>query len=224
MTREVSVSENKFKRKTLRLVAFGDLIMLLGIATNIYTPIGKYPFDLLTTTINGVIIFYAVYKYRLVHYSTIVLRIILSIFVTIISAFIFTLIFLVVFRLQDALGFAKILGMSIVLGLFSSLILSPLRTTILNFLEKVYGGKTFTYYQSLRKFSASLTSIVDLEMLGSLTIDKIISTFSLEWAFMLVNDYGSRNFRLNAASNVPYGDEILNGYNESSSMSSITRA
>jgi signal transduction histidine kinase/ribosomal protein S18 acetylase RimI-like enzyme len=215
MTREVSVSENKFKRKTLRLVAFGDLIMLLGIATNVYTPIGKYPFDLLTTTINGVIIFYAVYKYRLVHYSTIVLRIILSIFVTIVSAFIFTLIFLVVFRLQDALGFTKILGMSIVLGLFSSLILSPLRTTILNFLEKVYGGKTFTYYQSLRKFSASLTSIVDLEMLGTLTIDKIISTFSLEWAFMLVNDYGSRNFRLNAASNVPYGDEILNGYNES---------
>jgi len=135
----------------------------------------------------------------------------------VISALIFVGIFIVLFRLQNLskpLGFAKVVGISIILGLFSSLILSPLRTTLLGFLERVYGGKTFTYYQSLRKFSASLTSIVDLEILGSLTVDKIISTFSLEWAFMLVNDYGSRNFRLNATSNVPYGNEILNGYND----------
>ncbi|MCX7027316.1 MAG: GNAT family N-acetyltransferase [Spirochaetes bacterium] len=215
MARELSISKDKFKRKTLRLVSVGVGIMLIGIATNLYDPLGKYPIDIFTNTINAAIIFFAVYKYRLVHYSSIVLRIILTLFVTIISAFIFVGIFVVLFRLDGPLGFSKVVGISVILGLFSSLILSPLRTTILNFLERVYGGKTFTYYQSLRKFSTSLTSIVDLEMLGSLTIDKIISSFSLEWAFMLVNDYGSRNFRLNAASNVPYGKEILNGYNDS---------
>ena len=215
MARELSISKDKFKRRTLRLVSVGVFIMLGGIATNLYGPLGKYPIDIFTNTINAAIIFFAVYKYRIVRYSSVVLGIILTIFVTIISAFIFVVTFIVLFRLQLSLGFPKVVGISIVLGLFSSLILSPLRTTILNFLERVYGGKTFTYYQSLRKFSASLTSIVDLDMLGSLTVDKIISTFSLEWAFMLVNDYGSRNFRLNAASNVPYGNEILNGYNES---------
>ncbi|HEY9054183.1 MAG TPA: GNAT family N-acetyltransferase, partial [Rectinemataceae bacterium] len=214
VARELSLSNNKFKKKTLKLVSLGVIIMLIGIAMNLYAPLGRYPIDLFTATINAAIIFFAVYKYRLVHYSTVVMRIILTIFVTVISAIIFLLIFILFFRLERAISFQKVLGISAVLGLFSSLILSPLRTTILNFLERVYGGKTFTYYQSLRKFSASLTSIVDLEMLGSLTIDKIVSTFSLEWAFMLVNDYGSRNFRLNAAHNVPYGDEVLNGYNE----------
>jgi two-component system NtrC family sensor kinase len=215
MARELSISNNRFKKRTLRLVSYGVGVMLFGIALNLYAPLGKYPFDLFTATINAAIIFFAVYKYRLVNYSAVVLKIILTLFVTVISGLIFLILFIPVFKLDRRVPFSEVVGISVVLGLISSIILSPLRATTLSFLERVYGGKTFTYYQSLRNFSASLTSIVDLEMLGNLTIDKITSTFSLEWALMLVNDYGSRNFKLNAARNVPFENEILNGYNES---------
>ncbi|TXT49833.1 MAG: multi-sensor signal transduction histidine kinase [Spirochaetes bacterium] len=215
MGKELSISNNRFKKRTLRLVSYGVVIMLAGIALNLYAPLGKYPFDLFTATVNAAIIFFAVYKYRLVSYSSIVLKIILTIFVTVISGLIFLFLFIPIFKLDRQVPFQDIVGISVVLGFISSIILSPLRSTILGFLERVYGGKTFTYYQSLRNFSASLTSIVDLKMLGNLTIDKITSTFSLEWALMLVNDYGSRNFRLVAAHNVPFKGEILSGYNES---------
>jgi PAS domain S-box-containing protein len=209
--RQLQHSENKFKKKTYRLVVTGAVIMLAGVAVNLYGPLGKYPFDLAAATINAAIIFFAIYKYRLVHYSSIVLNIFLTIFLTIFSGAIFLFFFLPIFHLEASIPFAKLLLLALVLGIISSVILSPLRTTTLSFLERLYGGKTFTYYQGLRRFSASLTSIVDLETLGSLTIDKITSTFSLEWAFMLINDFGARNFRLNAAQNLPFGDLIIQG-------------
>ncbi len=56
------------------------------------------------------------------------------------------------------------------------------------------------YYKSLRNFSESLTSIVDLSVLGELTVQKIVDTFNLEWALMVVLDYATRNYKLIAHS------------------------
>jgi len=215
IAREIAVSENKFKRKTLRLVAGGAFIMLAGVAVNLYGPLGKYPIDLAAATINAAIIFFAVYKYRLVHYSSVVLKILLTIFVSLLSGLIFLFIFIPIFHLDRRVPFQQLTLISLILGIFSSVVLSPLRTTTLEFLERLYGGKTFTYYQNLRNFSASLTAIVELEKLGTLTVERIMATFNLEWAVMFVNDYGARNFKLNAAQNLPFGNTIISGYDES---------
>lgn len=215
IAREIAVNENKFKRKTLRLVAAGAFIMLAGVAVNLYGPLGKYPIDLAAATVNAAIIFFAVYKYRLVHYSSVVLNILLTIFVSLLSGLIFLFIFIPIFHLDQRVPFQQLTLISLILGIFSSVVLSPLRTTTLEFLERLYGGKTFTYYQNLRNFSASLTAIVELEKLGTLTVERIMATFNLEWAVMFVNDYGARNFKLNAAQSLPFGKTIISGYDES---------
>jgi len=218
LTRQLSVSENKFKKKTLRLLIIGAIVVLIGVATNLYNPIGKYPFDLLATTINAAIIFFAVYKYRLIHYSSAMLNILLTVFVSIFTSALFLFFFVPVFHLDKSIPFARVLLLALVLGFITSIILSPLRTTTLSFLERIYGGKTFTYYQGLRAFSASLTSIVDLETLGNLTMEKISSTFGVEWALMLVNDFNDRNYKLNVAKQLPFGGRIVEGQDQSISL------
>ena len=212
------MSENKFKKKTLRLLIIGAIVVLIGVATNLYNPIGKYPFDLLATTINAAIIFFAVYKYRLIHYSSAMLNILLTVFVSIFTSALFLFFFVPVFHLDKSIPFARVLLLALVLGFITSIILSPLRTTTLSFLERIYGGKTFTYYQGLRAFSASLTSIVDLETLGNLTMEKISSTFGVEWALMLVNDFNDRNYKLNVAKQLPFGGRIVEGQDQSISL------
>ncbi len=218
LTRQLKTNTNRFARKTLRLVTAGAFIMLVGIAVNLYAPLGRYPIDLFSATINAAIIFYAVYKYRLANYSAVVLNILLIIFVAVLSALVFAVIFLVVFHLERAIPFQNIFLLSLILGFISSVILSPLRNTTLMFLEKIYGGKTFNYYKGLRDFSASLTSIVDLETLGDLTVEKVMSTFRLEWACMLVNDYGSRSYKINMAKNVPFRGGTLDGHVQNVSL------
>jgi hypothetical protein len=97
--------------------------------------------------------------------------------------------------------------MSVCLGIVSSLFLAPLRTATQALLERLYGGKSFLYYQELRKFSADLTSIVSLEDLAKLTVDYVMSTFKLDWAFVLINDYNARHFRIIAAKGLDFAGE-----------------
>ena len=214
LMRQLQMSDNKFKKKTLRLLIIGAIIVLVGVVGNLYRPIGKYPIDLLASTINAAIIFFAVYKYRLVHYSSTVLNILLIFFVSILTSLLFLFFFVPVFHLDQSVPFERVLFLAIVLGFITSIILSPLRTTALSFLERIYGGKTFTYYQNLRLFSASLTSIVEMETLGNLTIEKITSTFGLEWAMMLVNDFNDRNYKLNVAKQLPFGGLQIDGQDQ----------
>jgi len=218
LLRQLKASDNKFKKKTLRLLIIGVGIIVVGVAANLYKPIGKYPIDLLATTINAAIIFFAVYKYRLIHYSSAVLNILLTFFVSILTSALFLFFFVPVFHINNAIPFPRVLLLALILGFITSIILSPLRTTTLSFLERLYGGKTFTYYQSLRVFSASLTSIVDLETLGNLTMEKITSTFGLGWALMLVNDFNDRNFKLNVAKQLPFDGRIIEGQDQSISL------
>jgi two-component system NtrC family sensor kinase len=211
---ELRTSKDKFLKRSLRLVVAGVVIMLLGIASNLYTPLGRYPIDLLAATINAVIIFFSVYKYRIVHYSAVVLNIFLTILVVIFSSLIYMFFFVLVFKLERLIPFSELTLMSVCLGIASSLFLAPLRTATQALLERLYGGKSFLYYQELRKFSADLTSIVSLEDLAKLTVDNVMSTFKLDWAFVLINDYNARHFRIIAAKGLDFAGEGEQGPKE----------
>lgn len=203
---ELRTNPDRFLKRSLRLVVAGVVIMLLGVAANLYAPLGRYPVDLLAATINAAIIFFSVYKYRLVHYSAVMLNIFLTLLVIIFASVIYMLFFVPVFALDRVIPFSKLALLSMLLGIVSALLLSPLRTATQALLERIYGGKSFLYYQELRKFSADLTSIVNLEDLAKLTVDNVISTFKLEWAFVLINDYNARNFRIIASTGLAFAE------------------
>ncbi|MCK5569689.1 MAG: histidine kinase, partial [Spirochaetes bacterium] len=86
---ELYRAKNDLMKKKLRLPLFGGCIMLLGVLVNLYEPVGRYPIDILASTINAFIIFYAIYKFRLVHYSAFVVRAILYFVLIIITAMTF---------------------------------------------------------------------------------------------------------------------------------------
>lgn len=205
--REIRTNTNRFLRQSLRLVVAGVIIMLAGVAANLYAPLGRYPVDLLAATINAVIIFFTVYKYRLVHYSAVVLKIFLTVLVAIFASVIFLIFFVSVFRLNEREEMGLLVLVALTLGTVSALILSPLRTATQAMLERLYGGKSFQYYQELRQFSSDLTSIVSLQDLAKLTVDNVISTFKLEWAFVLINDYNARTFRVIASSGLLFAQD-----------------
>ncbi|MCE5255734.1 MAG: PAS domain-containing protein [Spirochaetaceae bacterium] len=218
LTKEFRSCTNRFKRKTLRLLLAGAYIVVVSVAVNLYKPLGRYPVDLLATTVNAIIIFYAVYKYRLIHYSSAVINIFLVFFLSFSLALIFLFFFIPVFHLDRSIPIPKIMLMSLVLGVTISVFASPLKSTVASFVERLYGGKSNSYYKSLRLFSESLTSIVDMETLGKVTIEKVTSTFRLEWALMLVNDFNDRNYKINAANGLPFGSSTIDGQDLSISL------
>jgi signal transduction histidine kinase len=217
LLRELRRADDEETKKKLRLPLFGASIMLLGVLLNIYEPVGRYPVDLFTATINAFIIFYAIYRYRLVHYSALVIRGILYFVLVIISALIFYGIIWVSSKVIRNIPFEYSFLLSLFLGVVAAVIFQPLRSGTLSIIEKLYFGKRIDYYQSLRTFSDSLTTMVELEMLGQSTIQKVVDTFSLEWAFMMVFDQSSKNYKMIYHSNLPIegdGKDISLGKND----------
>jgi len=207
LLRELYSAKNVQVKKKLRLPLFGAAILLVGVLANLYEPVGRYPFDLFASTINAFIIFYAIYKFRLVHYSAFVIRGILYFVLVIISALIFYGIIWLSSKMMRRIPFEYSFLLSLFLGMVAAIIFQPLRTGTLSIIEKLYFGKRIDYYKSLRTFSESLTTVVELNMLGESTVQKVVDTFKLEWAFMMVLDHASRNYKLITSSGLPVGDE-----------------
>ena len=196
LIRELYNTKDEFTRKKIILPIIGAVIMLVGVLGNLYEPIGSYPVDLFASTINAIIIFYAIYKYRLVHYSAFVLRSILYLVLVIISAFVFYGIIWFASKVIRTVPFEYSFFLSLLLGFVAALIFQPLRTGTLSVIEKLYFGKRLNYYRELRTFSESLTTIVELNILGESTIRKLIDAFDSTWALMMVFDYNIRNYKL----------------------------
>jgi len=206
LIRELYSTTDEFTRKKIILPIIGAVIMLMGVLGNLYESIGSYPIDLFTSTVNAIIIFYAIYKYRLVHYSAFVLRSILYLVLVIISAFIFYGIIWFSSKVIRTFPFKYTFFLSLLLGFVAALIFQPLRTGTLSVIEKLYFGKRLNYYRELRSFSESLTTIVDLSVLGESTIKKLMDAFEPMWALMMVFDYSLRNYQM-----VAHGGLTING-------------
>ncbi len=198
LIRELYRANDEIVKKKIRLPIIGAVIMLLGVLVNLNESLGAYPIDLFTSTVNAIIIFYAIYKYRLVHYSAFVLRSILYIILVIVSAFVFYGIIWASSKFIRNVPFEYSFLLSLTLGMVAAVIFQPLRTGTLSVIERIYFGKRLNYYRELRNFSESLTTIVDLEILGESTIKKLIDTFDSTWALMMVFDYNARCYRIMA--------------------------
>lgn len=196
LLRELYKTKNEYLRKSLRLLLYGPSIMLMGVLVNLHEPIGRYPVDLFTSTINAFIIFFVIYKYRLVHYSALVIRAILYFVLVIISALIFYGIIWSSSKVMRRVPFEYSFLLALFLGAVAAVVFQPLRTGTLSIIERLYFGKRMDYYRGLKAFSESLTTIVELELLGESTVKKVVDTFNLEWALMMVLDHASRNYKL----------------------------
>jgi len=194
--REIKRTDRVDLKKKLLLPLIGAIVLLVGILGNLHEPIGRYPIDLFAATINAALLFYAIYKYHLVHYSAIVLRIILHIIIGIIFSFLFIGMVWIIFP-KSAIpfeGYSYLIALG--LGIAVAFIFQPLLKGTLNVVEKVFLGKRLEYIRSLRTFASSLTSITDLNHLGELTIQKIMETFAVDWAFLVILDYKTRKYRI----------------------------
>lgn len=207
LLKEQKVNKNKFQKRALRLMLVGVVVLMVGVLAYLYEPVGRYPVDMIAAMINSSIIFFTIYKYKLIHYSSAVFNIILGSLVAAFSSIIYMLFFIFLFKLDLYVPNSTLILLALCLGICSALIFGPLRTAMQTLLEHISGGRSFLYYRELRNFSTKLTSIVNLEELSKLIVDNVISALKLEWAFVLLNEYRSQNFRVIASHGLDFIQE-----------------
>ncbi|TVR54527.1 MAG: GNAT family N-acetyltransferase [Spirochaetaceae bacterium] len=196
LIRRIQRRTDATERRMLSLPIYGVVVMLIGALFNLYEPIGRYPIDLLASTVNAVLIFYAIYRYDLVHYSAVVVKAILYIILIVVSALLFyTIIWLAFHRLWQY-PFHNAFPIALLLAIVGAVVHQPFRRGATALVERLYLGENLRYNQQLREFAESLTTIVELEKLGELTVGRIGETFNLRWILMFVYDYSLLEYRV----------------------------
>jgi two-component system, NtrC family, sensor kinase len=201
-------------RKNLLLPLLGTVIMLIGILFNLLPKIGQYPFDILAAGINAVILFYTIYKFKLVSYSKVALQIMLVLILSIVATVIYYLLILLIQVLNPDFAPYDILPVATILGFATALIISPLRNFMAYIVDKVIIPKRHPYQATIRELSQKLTTVIDLNELGDEVVVSLKNGLKADWAIFLVMDIkgNDNNFKLlsnnNCQTDTQIGDAV----------------
>ena len=200
--------------KNLMLPLIGVAVMLIGILMNLFPTLGKYPIDIFAATINALLLFYTIYKYRLISYSRIGINIIYTTILAIIASVSYFIIISIIQLFNSNFIPGDVSQLTIILGIVTVLIIHPLRNLLAFFVDSVIIPKRHPYQTTIRNLSHKLTTIVNLKELGDVVVKNLSSGMKTEWVIFVVKrlDNGD-TFNMVANSKCPTslkeGDEVV---------------
>lgn len=173
-------------RKNLKLPLLGTVIMLVGILGNLVPVLGVYPIDILAAGINAILLFYTIYRYKLFAYSQLAMKVMLVLVLSVAATIIYYLIILMIRLINPAITPSNILPLSILLGVVTALIISPLRNLMNYFVDKVIIPRRHPYQAAIHQLSQKLVTIIDLNQLGSEIVGSLTDGLKASWAIFIV--------------------------------------
>jgi PAS domain S-box-containing protein len=199
--------------KNLILPLIGVVIMLVGIFINIFPDLGKYPLDIFASTINALLLFYTIYKYKLINYSRVGLSIIYSTILAVIATIAYYVIIVLIRLINPAFAPVDVGQLSFILGVATVLVIHPLRNLLSFVVDSLIIPKRHPYQKTIKNLSKRLTTIVNLTELGEEVVKNLSSGLKTEWVVFVVKRLNDGDkFVLVANSKCPtdlqVGDEV----------------
>lgn len=201
-------------QRNLQLPLIGVAIMLVGILMNINPDIGKYPIDIFSATINAGLLFYTIYKYKLINYSRAGLVIIYGTILAFIASVLYFTIISIIQHFSQSFAPENSFQLSLVLGVVTVIIIQPIRNLFIYIVDSVIIPKRHPYQTTIKKLSKRLTTIVNLRNLGEEVVTNLRSGIKANWVlFAAKQTHDSERFLLIANDGCPtklsIGDELI---------------
>ncbi|NCC12369.1 MAG: GNAT family N-acetyltransferase [Spirochaetia bacterium] len=172
-------------QKNLILPLIGVMIMLVGIFMNVFPNLGRYPIDIFAATINAVLLFYTIYKYKLINYSRLGLSIMYSTILAIAASVTYFLIINLIQFFNPSFAPGNLFQLSFILGIVTVIIIHPLRNLISYVVDVIIIPKRHPYQTTIRNLSKRLTTIVNLHELGQEVVKSLSVGLKTNWVVFI---------------------------------------
>jgi HD-GYP domain-containing protein (c-di-GMP phosphodiesterase class II) len=162
------------------LITAVSLIFLVSLIN--FTDLGKYPIDIAVNGIAAVLIAYAILRHSLLDLRIVIRTgLVYSLITGITGAIYYFTISLILVVFENYIG-GQILAISLVVALFSSLILSPLREKIQFWIDRFFYRVKYDGNLMIQRLSETTAAIMDVEEITVIILQEIIDTIKLETA------------------------------------------
>lgn len=173
---------------------FGLSIMFLGVLTNLIPTLGKYPFDILMSFVNALVLLSVIYKNRLLELRFVVTR---GLVFYIVFGSLTAIYTVLIIRLESlALGIfgSSISHLHIFVSLALALVFQPLYMYSKKLVDKLFYYDEYNRRQALKTFSLSVANQLDLNDIFTQLTNAIQSAFSVKKVYMLLRDPATYNY------------------------------
>lgn len=183
------------QRNRIRYLLVGLTFTIISSLLNL-TPLHRYPIDLVSNGITAVLIACAILRHQLLDIRLVLRWGLLYSFTTgFFASFYYLIIFFVMNIFQLIIG-REMFAISIIVGILTALILSPIRTQFQVWVDRLFYREKFNATMMLQRLTQTVTSSLNLEELTDELLSDVVSTLHIVNASILINDSDSGNFQM----------------------------
>lgn len=183
------------QRDRIRYLTIGFSITVLAALTN-FTPLGKYPIDIAANGVTALLIAFAILRLQLLDIRVVIrLGILYSITTAIFSAIYFLSISLVLNAFQLLSG-KTVFMVSILVGVLSAILLSPLRNLAQSWIDRIFYRDKYNAELMLQRLSRTTTSFLDIEKITHLILSEVSNTLHIEHGAILIKAAEKGDFQV----------------------------
>jgi putative nucleotidyltransferase with HDIG domain len=190
LIRGYQATDSEIQRTRLRYLITAVVIILLFTIIN-FTELGKYPIDVAANGVAAVLIAYAILRHSLLDIRFVVRTGLLYSIVTGITGALYYLIISITLTLFESFSGLQIFTLSMIVALITSLILSPLREKVQQWIDRLFYRVKYDASFMLQRLSETTAMLMDLDDITEIILSEIIDIMKLEHASFFVK-YESR--------------------------------
>jgi len=191
-------ARTELERNRLSYLLLGLTLVVAGTVANLNPAWRAYPIEVLTNIANAILIAYAIFRYQLLDIAGVIRK---GLPYSLSTGAIATLYFLFVFvaerLLRIVVGYQFLL-LSLVVAAVAAVAVRPLQEKAQLWVDRWFFREKYDTQQMLQELSRMAVSILDIDTLTSLLLDRLTRTMHIEEAYVVLRRAESGDFWLAA--------------------------
>jgi putative nucleotidyltransferase with HDIG domain len=182
-------------RNRIRYLLLGLIITILATFVN-FTEFGKYPVDVAANVVTAILIAYAILRHQLLDIRVVIrIGLLYSLTTAMFGVIYYVTISLALYFSQIVLG-QEVFFISITVGALSAFLLSPLRSHIQVWIDRIFYREKFNAGLMLQRLSQMTASLLDLDRIANLILSEVMNAWHIKRGAIMIIQPESNTFRV----------------------------
>ena len=183
------------QRNRIRYLIIGFSITVFASLTN-FTPLGKYPIDIAANGVAAILIAYTILRHQLLDIRVVVRLGLVYSFITAFFSAIYFLVISLVLNTFTLLTGKSVFIASIMVGILSAFLLSPLRNLVQTWIDRIFYRDKYNADLMIERLSRTATSLLDVGKITRMILSDVKNTMHIEHGAILVKNVKSGDFQV----------------------------
>lgn len=198
------------QRNRFRYLILALSITILATLIN-FTELGKYPIDIAANTITALLIAYAILRHQLLDIQIVVRIGLLYSITTAILGLVYYLAITLTLSLVEAFSGGRILLLSVIVALLTSVLISPVRDSAQSWIDRLFYRERYNANLMLQRLSQATVSLLDLDKITKIVLADTVKTLHIDHAAIFIKHDSDGSFHLLAEEGAPKIPAIVFG-------------